>query len=282
VTEPFDPPPPDAEPAPGVPPRRSGDPVPLDLPEPGQPFRATSIAHARLRILGPTSAADLDALLDTAETAGMLRPGARVLDIGCGKGDLLVRVARRGATGVGIDLNRSFLAEARRLAADAGVDDRVRFELADGGGLETDGEYDLVACVGATDAVGGPAVAPARLAVLARPGGAVLIGEGFWHVTPRVEQAATFGMEPDEMVDLDATLERMRAPGLDLLATRVAGTADWDAYEAEYAGALERWAATRPDDPQRDALEEQAAEFRSTWGAWRREAMGFVVALLRR
>lgn len=255
---------------------------PPDLPQPGQPFRATRIAHARLGILGPSTAADLDALLDAAVAAGVLRPGARVLDIGCGKGDLLVRLARRGATGLGIDVNGAFLADARRLAADAGVAGRLRFELADGNGLETDGAFDLVACVGATHAIGGPDDAPARLAALAAPGGAVLIGEGFWAAEPTPDQLATFGMEPGEMEGLEVTLERMRAPGLALVATRVAGAEGWDAYEAEYAGALDRWVAANPDDPERDALAERATMFRSTWATWRRDAMGFVVALLRR
>jgi SAM-dependent methyltransferase len=254
----------------------------FDPPPPGRPFRASTIAHVGRTILGPTSAADLEALLDAAATAGALHHGSRVLDIGCGKGDLLIRAASRGATGTGIDRNPAFLAEARHLAAVAGVGDRLRLEVADAAGFETDGDADLVACVGATDALGGPIEAPARLASLARHGGAVLIGEGYWRRVQSAAEAATFGMEADELVDLEATLDRMRAGGLDVLVSCVASLADWDAYEDDYASALERWVVDHPDDPAREDLAGQAAAFRGTWTAWRREAMGFVTVLLRR
>ena len=72
------------------------------------------------------------------------------------------------------------------------------------------------------------------------------------------------------------------APGLTLVAAREVSLAGWDAYEDAYAGAVERWAAANPDDPERDAFLERAAFFRSTWAAWRRDAMGFVTAVLRR
>jgi SAM-dependent methyltransferase len=251
--------------------------VPADRP-PGDPFRATTIAHGGRTILGPTSPRDLEALLDAAG----LRPGDRVLDIGCGKGDLLVRAARRGATGLGIDRNPAFLDDARRLAAEAGLPALLRFRVADAAGVELDGDHDLVACIGATGALGGPLEAPAQLVALARPGGAVLIGEGFWRHEPATDELASFGIEPGELVDRATTLARMAAGGLRLIEARDATLAEWDAYEDDYAGALERWVAANPDDPDAGDLAGRAALFRDTWAAWRRDAMGFVTALLRR
>jgi hypothetical protein len=74
----------------------------------------------------------------------------------------------------------------------------------------------------------------------------------------------------------------MTAPGLVLVAAREASPEGWDAYEDAYAGAVERWAAANPDDHERDAFLVRASSFRSTWVAWRRDAMGFVTAVLRR
>lgn len=247
----------------------------------GHALRASTIAHAGLEILGPTSGEDLDALLDAARRAGLLPDGARVLDIGCGKGDLLVRLARRGGTGLGIDRNPAFLADARRLAVTAGVAGRLRFRVADADRVELDGDHDLVACIGATGAVGGPEAAPARLSALARPGGALLLGEGFWRHEPAADQLASFGVAPGEMLDRDGTLARMTAPGLTIVASREAAPEAWDAYEDAYAGALERWVAEHPEDSDREQLAARAAHFRETWAAWRRDAMGFVTVLLR-
>ncbi len=61
-----------------------------------------------------------------------LRPGARVLDVGCGCGDTTVELARRVAPGgaaTGIDISGVMLERARQLARERGA--TARFELAD-------------------------------------------------------------------------------------------------------------------------------------------------------
>lgn len=59
-----------------------------------------------------------------------LRPGATVLDAGCGTGVHSVRVARAGWRAFGVNISRAALAEAGRRARQAGVSDRVTFERA--------------------------------------------------------------------------------------------------------------------------------------------------------
>lgn len=60
------------------------------------------------------------------------RPGLEVLDIGSGWGGTAIALAREhGARVTGITLSQEQLAVARRRAAEAGVDDRVTFELMD-------------------------------------------------------------------------------------------------------------------------------------------------------
>ncbi|WP_270934772.1 SAM-dependent methyltransferase [Falsiroseomonas oryzae] len=60
------------------------------------------------------------------------RPGLEVLDVGCGWGGMALHLARDwGCRVTGITLSEEQLAEARRRAAEAGLADRVRFELMD-------------------------------------------------------------------------------------------------------------------------------------------------------
>jgi predicted transcriptional regulator len=68
--------------------------------------------------------------------------GARVLDVGCGIGWSSISLARAfGSLRVdGIDADEASIAEAGRLAAEAGVADRVRFRVADAAELEAAGE----------------------------------------------------------------------------------------------------------------------------------------------
>jgi SAM-dependent methyltransferase len=71
--------------------------------------------------------------------------GARVLDLGCGTGWSSIALARAypGLRVDGVDSDEASIAEARRNAAEAGVGDRVRFEVADAATVgERDGGYD--------------------------------------------------------------------------------------------------------------------------------------------
>jgi SAM-dependent methyltransferase len=51
-----------------------------------------------------------------------LHPGQRVLDIACGTGNAAIRAAAAGGRVIGVDLTPELFEDARRLAADAGVE----------------------------------------------------------------------------------------------------------------------------------------------------------------
>jgi cyclopropane-fatty-acyl-phospholipid synthase len=83
----------------------------------------------------------------------LLRPGQRVLDIGCGWGGLALTLARQGAGRVtGITLSKEQLSVARRRAAEGKLDGRVGFELKDYRDLA--GPFDRVVSVGMFEHVG--------------------------------------------------------------------------------------------------------------------------------
>lgn len=84
-----------------------------------------------------------------------LKPGARVLDIGCGWGGLARYIARHADVFVtGITVSSQQLAEARRRARAEGLAGRLRFELADY--RQHRGHYDRVVSVGMFEHVGRP------------------------------------------------------------------------------------------------------------------------------
>jgi SAM-dependent methyltransferase len=78
----------------------------------------------------------------------LARPGARVLELGCGVGHAAVALGRGfdALTVVGIDSDEDSVTDARQLAAAAGLSDRVRFET-----LHADA--DLGAVAGTCEAV---------------------------------------------------------------------------------------------------------------------------------
>jgi cyclopropane-fatty-acyl-phospholipid synthase len=85
--------------------------------------------------------------------AGAGGPPARVLDIGCGWGGMALYIhAQTGAEVLGITLSEEQLKVARRRAADAGVADKVRFELVDYRAVT--GTFDRIVSVGMFEHVG--------------------------------------------------------------------------------------------------------------------------------
>ena len=85
----------------------------------------------------------------------LVRPDARVLDIGCGWGGLALYLARVcGARVTGITLSREQLRVASDRAAAAGLADRIEFRLQDY--REVEGRFDNVVSVGMLEHVGAP------------------------------------------------------------------------------------------------------------------------------
>lgn len=73
-------------------------------------------------------------------------PPARVLDLGCGRGQSTIALALAYPQVFvhGVDLDEESVNEARREALAAGVEDRITFTAGDAAHVSTTGEYDLV------------------------------------------------------------------------------------------------------------------------------------------
>jgi len=85
----------------------------------------------------------------------MLRPGQRVLDIGCGWGSMALYLAQVADVEVlGITLAEEQLKVARERAEAAGLAGRVRFELQDY--RDVQGKFDRIVSVGMMEHVGAP------------------------------------------------------------------------------------------------------------------------------
>jgi SAM-dependent methyltransferase len=116
-------------------------------------LRFTTIAHRDHVFLNPLSGPKVDQVLSMLE----LPQGARVLDAGCGKGEMLVRLAVRwGTRGVGLDVNPVFLADARQRAESRVPEAGLAFHEQPACDFPAEPcSFDAVLCVGSTEAYGG-------------------------------------------------------------------------------------------------------------------------------
>jgi cyclopropane-fatty-acyl-phospholipid synthase len=81
-----------------------------------------------------------------------LKPGQRLLDIGCGWGSLAIEAAKRGASVVGLTLSEEQKDWAERKTAEAGFAGQIEIRLADY--RDTSEQFDAVASVEMVEAVG--------------------------------------------------------------------------------------------------------------------------------
>ncbi|MFD5569881.1 SAM-dependent methyltransferase [Streptomyces cadmiisoli] len=222
----------------------------------------------RLTFHGPLSEARADALVGRLAR----NAPATVLDIGCGWGELMLRVldAAPGARGVGIDVNAEDLARGRRAAGVRGLADRVEFVEESAVGTAR-GPADLVLCVGASQALGAaepPHHLPEALRELrrlVRDGGRVLLGEGFWHRAPTATELS--GMWPGASAadhhDLAALVELAVEAGFRPEWTEAATAEEWDEFESGYLADVEVWLAAHPGHPRAPEARERADVHRS-------------------
>jgi SAM-dependent methyltransferase len=73
-----------------------------------------------------------------------VKPGTRVLDVGCGVGRWSRLLAAKGAHVTGVDLSPTMIAQAQRRAAAEGVAARCQFRVQDLSKLEVEGQFDVV------------------------------------------------------------------------------------------------------------------------------------------
>ncbi|MFJ4518781.1 class I SAM-dependent methyltransferase [Streptomyces sp. NPDC088816] len=117
---------------------------------------------------------------EAAFCAALVPVGARVLDAGCGTGRVMIRLAELGYDCVGVDLDASMLAVARKQAPE------LPWFQADLAAFEPDrlgvaADFDLVVAAGNIFpllAAGTEAVVVERLAAALRPGGLLVAGFG--------------------------------------------------------------------------------------------------------
>ena len=167
-----------------------------------------------------------------------LQPGQRLLDIGCGWGALAIHAAQHyGVEVTGVTLSAPQVDLATALASDAGVGERVTFELLDYRNVE--GRFDAIASVGMFEHVGKGQLARyfAKVRDLLEPGGTFL-NHGIvtrdrqsYRVTPTFVNTYVF---PDgELVTVDEVLGKAEDAGFELR--------DAESLRTSYALTLRHW-----------------------------------------
>lgn len=244
------------------------------------PRRFSAIAHEGMLLWNPLPRDEALRIADGLEIGA----AARVLDVGCGRAELLIRILERtGASGVGIDDWPHAIASARAAAAGRVPPGRLdlREEKFDPARFETS-SFETALCVGASHAAGGLRPVLREFHRLLVPGGTAIVGEGHWMREPDPGYLAFLGTTRDELTDHVGNLRAARDAGFDVVRSVVSETSDFDAYENRYAAHVERFFADHPDDPDAAAFLARIRAWRSAYLRWGRDTLGFALYVLRR
>jgi SAM-dependent methyltransferase len=228
----------------------------------------SAATHGDLAFHNPLDPAQLDDVIGRVP----LHPDDRVLDVGCGPGELLLRLhAQHGAGGIGIDSSPVQIAAARaRTPPDADID----FVEGDAGDLDGGG-FALTACLGSIHALGGLHPGLARLAELTRPGGWVLLADGYWRREPEPAYLHALGATVDELPDRSGLLLAGERHGLTTAYVAETSEAAFDRYEWTLIHNAEL-------DGRPEVLEWGARARARYTGPGGRDTLGFALVLMRK
>jgi cyclopropane-fatty-acyl-phospholipid synthase len=123
-----------------------------------------------------------------------LKPGMRVLDVGCGWGSFALHAAGTyGTTVVGVTLSKEQAILARKRAADAGLTEQVDIRVQDYRDVR-DGPFDAISSIGMSEHVGRKQTSAyaAALFGLLRPGGRLLNHAISWNTGPTKPDPGSF------------------------------------------------------------------------------------------
>ncbi|CAL9524726.1 MULTISPECIES: SAM-dependent methyltransferase [Actinomycetes] len=181
--------------------------------------------------------------LDLVARKLALRPGQRLLDVGCGWGSMAIHAAREhGANVVGITLSQEQAAYARKRIAEEGLTDRIEIRVQDYRDV-TDGPYDAISSIGMAEHVGSERYLEYATVLhrLLKPGGRLLN-----HQIARRPQRDEESYQVDDFIDAYVFPDGELAPlGTTVTLLERAGfeVRDVESIREHYALTLRRWVA---------------------------------------
>ena len=126
---------------------------------------------------------------------------AEILDIGCGTGSLSVLLAAQGHTVTGIDFSPAMIAQAETKAKAAGQS--ITFKVMDGADPQFAPQgFDVILCRHLLWALPKPDRVLRRWTNLLRPGGRLLLIEGYWHTGGGLHAQEIVAMLPAALINV--------------------------------------------------------------------------------
>lgn len=231
-------------------------------------------AHQDLAYANPFSAAQMDCLIQAAHH----HRANKAVEIGCGSGAFVLALAQQQQIHLAaLDINPLSLERARQQAAQLPLLGEVSF-------LQTDAQsffaahtepYDLIICLGASQAFGTPHQALQSLSQRLAKGGMLIFAELMWAQAPAAEFIAFLQVQESDYWQAPEADSIFRENGLQLQQSLYASAQSWQEYEAAVMAGRLRFANKLDNFEQAEQVRQMAQTWQTAYQTYGRECLGF-------
>ncbi|MCF6139227.1 SAM-dependent methyltransferase [Pseudalkalibacillus berkeleyi] len=232
------------------------------------------IAHQNHQICNPVSQEKLLKVLERIP----FKKDAEVLDIGAGKCGILIDIIEKHELfGTAIEIEEAFIKEAREIAWPRIDTGRLTILNDDAKKVihQYDEAFDVAICIGATHAIGDYQSTLEQMYAAVKPGGSILVGEGYWKKTPHAAYLDALGAKEEELYTHAGNIQVGEDLGLVPMWASVTNEDEWDAYEWLYSSSIEKYCLENEDDSDVDWMSDRISKWRNTYLRWGRDTLGF-------
>jgi SAM-dependent methyltransferase len=234
-----------------------------------------NIAERYIELINPTSP---EKILTVGKVLG-LKKGSRVIEFGCGYGEVLALWAKDyGIRGVGIDIREHCCKKAKAKMVRLGLDKDILIVNAKGAEYKPDRkDFDVAACIGASFIWGDFDKTVKAMKKIIRPGGKLAIGEPFWKsdtVPARIRKREPWARTEPQL------LKTIRKEGFELEFMVTSSQDDWDNYMANNWRGMVAWLKENPKHPDRKQVHSKLRTEQDEYFEFIREHMGWAIYLM--
>lgn len=211
------------------------------------------ITHRLHTLLNPMSEEKVRQMISILK----IPEGAKVLDLGCGKGEFLRLAAHHtNIQGVGVDLSPYYLEEAKNFKTEFTNGSTLKYVEQDGREFveHTSETFDVTICMGASWIFDNYSGTLQALMAITKPGGMIIFGEPYWKNEPSEAYLDAAQTEKEMFQTYAGNVKIGEEFGLRPIYAIQSNLDEWDKYEWLQTRAVDLYLQSHSDDPDNDDL----------------------------
>jgi ubiquinone/menaquinone biosynthesis C-methylase UbiE len=231
----------------------------------------------------PVSVQKIDQIISILNLHG----ASRVIDVGCGEGELLARIHQAwNADCLGVDIDKLSIELAQNKLKKEIQGEKLRYTLADIKKYQVPkNSFDLAICIGSTHAFDeGKLAYPGalqKMSDLVKPKGLILIGDGYWKQKPEQEYLEFLGDPAGIYNSHEQNIQQAESFGLIPMYTATSNQDEWDHFEWCHLMKAEQKAMLEPENDVARNKVDNIREWNKYYRKFGRSTMGFGFYLYR-